>query len=57
MANFVIDKNNKEMFEVFCRIHPHEAFGLNKNAFLKYMRKEGYDINEKGVIKLLKSTL
>ena len=56
MGRFIVDTNNEEMFAVFCRLHPHEAFDLNKDAFLKYMRKEGYDIDNDGIIKLLKET-
>ncbi len=51
-----ITNDNREMFEVFCQMHPHEAFELNKDEFIKYMRKEGYDIDEEGIIKLLKET-
>lgn len=37
---FVIDANNQEMFEVFCELHPHEAFDLNKEKFCDFMRRQ-----------------
>lgn len=35
-----ITNDNREMFEVFCQIHPHEAYELNKDEFMKYTYKE-----------------
>jgi hypothetical protein len=40
MAEMIIDSENQEMFEVFCELHPHEAFDLNKEAFCNFMRKQ-----------------
>ncbi len=37
---FPITDDNIEMFEVFCRLHPHEAFDLNNEKFCDFMRKE-----------------
>lgn len=53
---FIVDSDNRKMFEVFCQSHPHEAFELNKEEFLKYMHKRGFNIDEQGIIKLLKET-
>ena len=36
---FIIDKDNQEMFEVFCNQHPVEAFDLNPVAFYEYAKK------------------
>lgn len=36
---FVVDPDNQEMFEVFCDLHPVEAFDLNKEKFCDYARK------------------
>ena len=51
-----IDDDNREMFEVFCQIHPHEAYDLNSDEFMKYMKKQGFNIDEENVIELLKET-
>jgi hypothetical protein len=37
---FIVDNENLEMFEVFCELHPHEAFDLNKEKFCDFMRKQ-----------------
>ena len=36
---FVVDPDNQEMFEVFCDLHPVEAFDLNKEKFIEYVKK------------------
>jgi hypothetical protein len=56
MAEFKVDSENKEMFEVFCRIHPHEAFDLNPDAFCDYMHAEGYVLTKEQIKELLLST-
>jgi len=54
--SFIVTDTNREMFEVFCRLHPHEAYELNSIAFCEFMRKEGFNISDEGIIKLLKET-
>lgn len=34
-----VTDENREMFEVFCQMHPEEAYEGNPNEFLKYARK------------------
>ena len=36
---FIIDKDNQEMFEVFANLHPVEAFDLNPVAFYEYAKR------------------
>ena len=33
-----IDDDNREAFEVFCNLHPIEAYDLNPDEFCKYFR-------------------
>jgi len=51
-----ITNDNREMFEVFCQIHPHEAYELNKDEFMKYTYKEHEQLTAEEVIELLKET-
>lgn len=30
---------DREIFEIFCELHPHEAYDLNKRGFCNYYRK------------------
>lgn len=39
-GQFMVDERNIEMFGVFCELHPHEAFDLNKEKFCDFMRKQ-----------------
>jgi hypothetical protein len=45
-AKMIIDNDNREMFEVFCNLHPIEAYHLNPKEFCKYYRSflEGSDV-------------
>jgi hypothetical protein len=44
-----------EMFKVFARLHPVEAYDLRPNDFCKFMRGEGYDINNKKIKEIIDS--
>ena len=37
---FIVDSDNRDMFEMFCHLHPIEAYDLNMEAFLEYMYRE-----------------
>lgn len=52
----VIDKDNLEMFEVFCEMHPHEAYDLDKEKFCDYMQKEGHELTNEEIEKLINET-
>ena len=55
---FIINSENQEMFEVFCKLHPIEAFGLNKVKFCDFMRKEYGEIMDDATIeKLINETI
>lgn len=41
MSEFKVDSDNQEMFEVFCELHPVEAYDLNSKLFINYMKKKG----------------
>lgn len=51
-----ITDDNREMFEVFCNMHPHEAYELNPDELIKYMHKEHEQLTAEEVIELLKET-
>ena len=50
----VIDKDNQEMFEVFCRLHPIEAYHLNPEKFCSYVRQEFPPMTDKDIEELIK---
>ena len=53
----IIDKDNLEMFEVFCEMHPHEAFDLDKERFCDFMRKMiNSQMNNEEIEKLINET-
>lgn len=53
---YKISNDNREMFEVFCYLHPHEAYELNPKEFMKYMKKEYPTLEDDTIIQLIKST-
>jgi hypothetical protein len=63
MANKTVDMSEKdmnelygwEMFKVFARQHPVEAYDLRPNDFCKFMRSEGYDINNEKIKEIIDS--
>ena len=55
---FIINSENQEMFEVFCKLHPIEAFGFDKQKFCDFMRKEYGEIMDDATIeKLINETI
>jgi hypothetical protein len=54
-----ITDDNREMFEVFCHMHPLEAYDLNSEEFIKYckvLNPEATDEIIIACIELLKET-
>ena len=51
-----IDKDNREMFEVFAQLHPVEAYDLDKKEFYRYMKKTHPELSIKTIDKLMAET-
>ena len=43
-------------FDAFARLHPAEAFETFPNRFMKYMKKEGYNMTKKQVEETIKES-
>ena len=59
----IIDRNTEgnylhdwEMFKVFAKLHPIEAYDLRPDDFCKFMRGEGYDLNNEQIKELVDSS-
>lgn len=53
---FIVDDNNKDMFDVFCNMHPHESYELNPQAFIRHCKEVNPYLTEKIILELLKET-
>ena len=42
-----------EMFKVFAKLHPVEAYDSRPDDFCKFMRSEGYDLNNEQIKELV----
>ena len=42
-----------EMFKVFARLHPIEAYNLRPDEFCKFMRSEGYSLSDSEIKSLI----
>lgn len=64
MANKFVDMSENdmnelhdwEMFKVFAKLHPIEAYDLRPDDFCKFMRGEGYDLNNEQIKELVDSS-
>jgi hypothetical protein len=56
IKEFIVDDENREMFKVFCSLHPHEAYELNPEAFIAHCKDLNPDATEEEIIKLLEET-
>lgn len=53
---YPITDENREMFDMFCNLHPHEAYELNPKEFIRHCKELNPDVTEEEIIKLLKET-
>lgn len=64
MANRFVDMSENDMnelhdweiFKVFAKLHPVEAYDLRPDDFCKFMRGEGYDLNNEQIKELVDSS-
>ncbi len=56
MKEFIVNRDNREMFEVFAELHPVEAYDLNRIAFYRYMKKKMPLLSRKTIDKLMVET-
>jgi len=57
MSEFIINENNRQAYEVFCNLHPVEAYYLNKQMFCDYCRKKTQStISDQQIEILIKET-
>lgn len=45
-----------EMFKVFAKLYPVEAYDSRPDDFCKFMRSEGYDLNDEQIKKIIDSS-
>jgi hypothetical protein len=45
-----------EMFDVFCNLHPHEAYVLDSEGFIRHCKNLNPEVTEEDIINLLKET-
>lgn len=46
----------RDMFNVFAQLHPHEAYELNPEMFLAFMKEQGYNLSKDEIEDLLIQT-
>ena len=56
MAEMYIKEQDWEMFKVFAKLHPVEAYDSRPDDFCKFMRGEGYDLNNEQIKELVDSS-
>jgi len=45
---------HEEVYSVFARMHPVEAFESDNEKFMRWMKKQGYDLTIKEVKEIIK---
>jgi len=55
-SDMKITDNNREMFEVFAKLHPIEAYDLDRKAFYKFMKKKMPALSRKTIDELMVET-
>ena len=50
----VIDSDNRKMFEVFCDLHPIEAYYLHPKGFCDYVKKQNPYMSVEDIQNLIK---
>lgn len=56
METITVTDENRDMFEVFCQMHPHEAYNGNKDEFIRYAKKINPELSEESIINLINET-
>jgi len=56
MAEMYIKEQDWEMFKVFAKLHPVEAYDSRPDDFCKFIRGEGYDLNNEQIKELVDSS-
>ncbi len=52
----ILEEQDWEMFKVFAKLHPVEAYDSRPDDFCKFMRGEGYDLNNEQIKELVDSS-
>jgi hypothetical protein len=52
----ILEEQDWEMFKVFAKLHPVEAYDSRPDDFCKFMRDEGYDLNNEQIKELVDSS-
>lgn len=52
----ILKEQDWEMFKVFAKLHPVEAYDSRPDDFCKFMRGEGYDLNNEQIKELVDSS-
>ena len=55
-AEMYLKEQDWEMFKVFAKLHPVEAYDSRPDDFCKFMRGEGYDLNNEQIKELVDSS-
>jgi hypothetical protein len=55
-AEKYLKEQDWEMFKVFAKLHPVEAYDSRPDDFCKFMRGEGYDLNNEQIKELVDSS-
>ncbi len=55
-GNDMNELHDWEMFKVFAKLHPVEAYDSRPDDFCKFMRGEGYDLNNEQIKELVDSS-
>ena len=52
----ILEEQDWEMFKVFAKLHPVEAYDSRPDDFCKFIRGEGYDLNNEQIKELVDSS-
>jgi hypothetical protein len=52
----ILEKQDWEMFKIFAKLHPVEAYDSRPDDFCKFMRGEGYELNNEQIKELVDSS-
>ena len=52
----IFEEQDWEMFKIFAKLHPVEAYDSRPDDFCKFMRGEGYDLNNEQIKELVDSS-
>ena len=46
MNNNLVEVYDREVFKIFVKLHPVEAYDSSPDEFCRFMRSEGYNISD-----------